>query len=168
MTAPLITRWDGEAFWPLKRFAAQCDKDFVVGEFYRVEIVEDRSDRSHNHYFAALTEAWRNLPDDLAGEYPSFEHFRKRGLIATGHYAERRFVASSPIEARKLLAFLRPLDEFAVFSIAGPVVIERKAKSQSRKAMGGPTFQKSKTDVLDWAASLIGITPSDIPEHEAA
>lgn len=39
---------------------------------------------------------------------------------------------------------------------------------RSRKAMGGPTFQKSKTDVLDWAASLIGITPSDIPEHEAA
>ena len=71
-------------------------------------------------------------------------------------------------EARKLLAFLRPMDEFAVFSIAGPVVIERKAKSQAKKAMGGPTFQKSKSDVLEWASALVGVTPSDIPEHETA
>ena len=165
---PIIFQWDGETMVPLRRFHNRVNAEFVVGEFYRMEVVADRSDRSHSHYFAALTEAWRNLPDDIAIDYPSVEHFRKRGLIATGHYDERRFVASSQAEARKILAFLRPTDEFAVFAIAGPVVIERRAKSQAKKAMGGPTFQKSKTDVLEWASSLIGVTPQDIPEHEAA
>lgn len=168
MSAPLIVQYDGDGFMPLKRFRERVNADYVVGQLYKVDIVDDASDRSRGHYFATLKEAWLNLPDDLAAEFPSVEHFRKRGLIATGHYDERRFVASSPAEARKILAFLRPTDEFAVFAIAGPVVIERRAKSQAKKAMGGPTFQKSKTDVLEWASSLIGVAPQDIPEHEAA
>lgn len=162
MSAPLTFAWDGDNMVPIASCRRAANEQFVVGERYRMDVVEERSQRSHNHYFASIADAWSNLPDQLAVEYGSAEHLRKAALIATGHYDERRFAASSPAEARKLVAFLKPTDEYAVFAVAGNVVIERKAKSQSRKAMGGPTFQKSKDDVLGWCAALIEVQPSEL------
>jgi hypothetical protein len=166
--APLTFAWDGDAMIPVMSCRRAANERYVIGERYQMTVVEARSQRSHNHYFAALHEAWLNLPDHLAVQYGSPEHLRKAALIATGHYEERRFAASSPAEARKLVAFLRPMDEFAVYAVAGNVVIERKAKSQSRKAMGGPTFQKSKDDVLGWCADLIEVTTFALNTAEAA
>lgn len=168
MTTPIVAQWDGEHLVPLRRFHNQVNAELIVGEHYRVEFVEERSQRSHRHYFAALHEAWMNLPDAIATEYATVEHLRKRALIATGHYDERRFIASSPVEARKLAAFLRPADGFAVISVAGSAVVERKAKSQSRKAMGGPTFQKSKVDVLEWCDALIGVEAGELEKAAEA
>ena len=74
---------------PLGRHHERCNELFVVGEIYRMNAVEERSLASHNHFFAALHDAWLNLPDE--------------------------------------------------------------------KAMGGPTFQKSKDDVLDFVAGLIDV-----------
>ena len=58
---------------------------------------------------------------------------------------------------RKIAAFLRPADEYAIISVHGIVVVEWKAKSQSKKAMGGPTFQKSKQDVMDFVSDMLRI-----------
>lgn len=160
--SPIIFRWTGEAMEPLPRLAKRCDERFVVGETYPLVEQEERSQRSHSHYFAALHDAWFNLPDALAIQFPTVEHLRKAALIATGHFDERRFFASSPAEARKIAAFLNPMDEFSVVSVAGNAVVERKAKSQSRKAMGGPTFQKSKQDCLEWVAEMIGVSVREL------
>lgn len=159
MNAPLIFTWDGEAMVPLKRFAKVCDRCFVVGENYRLEEVQDRSMRSHNHYFACIHDAWMNLPDDVALDFPSPTILRKHALIMTGYRTERKLVLSSAAEARKVAKFLQPgdEDEYLIISIAGNVVVEWKAKSQSVKAMGGPTFQKSKTDVLEFLAAMIRV-----------
>ena len=168
MSGPLTFTWDGDNMAPVAGCRRAANELYVVGERYRMDVVEDASQRSRGHYFAVLKETWLNLPDQIAGEFGSVEHLRKRALIETGHYDERRFAASSPLEARKLLAFLKPMDEYAVFALAGNVVIERKAKSQSRKAMGAPTFQKSKDDVLGWCADLLDVKPAELARAEAA
>lgn len=159
---PLYCTWDGDAFVPLQRFRRLANADYVVGEVYPLAIHEERSSVSHRHYFAVVHEAWLNLPDELAMEFRTPEALRKRALIEAGFYDERRLVASSPAEARKIAAFLQPASDFAVVSVAGNVVIERKAKSQSVRAMGKKTFQESKTAVLAVLAGMLNVTPDEL------
>lgn len=149
MNAPMQFTWtDDGTFKPWLRFSKACDKEFVVGESYSLAVLEERSANSHRHYFACITEAWRNLPDEIAVDFPTTESLRKRAMIEAGYYDERRLILSSPTEARKVAAFLKPADSFAVISVAGNVVVERKAKSQSVRAMGKRDFSESKQKVL--------------------
>ena len=156
MTSPVPFRWDGEAMVPLAGFGRRCDQLFVVGEVYRLIEEHERSSASHRHYFAAINEAWQNLPDKLAERFPTAEHLRKFALIKTGYHDSRQFVASSKAEALRLAAFLRPVDEYSLVTVAGAVVTVWTAQSQSTKAMGKKTFQESKDHVLDFVAVLIG------------
>lgn len=66
-----------------------------------------------------------------------------------------------------MAAFLKPVDDFALISVAGNVVIERKAKSQSIRAMGKREFQESKTKVLGVLADMLGVTPEDLASQSA-
>src|SRR6185437_11405948 len=141
---------------PLNPRAA--DRQYVVGEVYNLDHREDRSSASHAHYFAAVNEAWENLPDHLAERLATAEHLRKYALIATGYRDERSIVCSSKAEAQRLAAFIRPMDDFAVVSVSERLVVVLTAKSQSYRAMGKATFQKSKDDVLGYVANLIGTT----------
>lgn len=167
MSGPIILEYEGDGVFraPVKAMAVRCDKDFVVHEAYRMAVQEERSAVSHRHYFAAVHEAWMNLSDDLAMEFSSSERLRKRALIATNYFTERRLVASSPIEARKIVAFMmQRADDGTVFSVAGSIVVERVARSQSTgpNGMRKAEFQKSKQDVLDWIAALINVDPKTL------
>jgi hypothetical protein len=168
MNAPLTYQWDGESMKPLARFAKLADKHFVVGETYPLTVHEERSSVSHRHYFACIREAWLNLNDEDALEYTSEHRLRKRALIATGWFTERRLTTSSSAEARKIVAFMmQRADDGTVFSVAGNVVIERTARSQ-RTGVGGmkkAEFQKSKTDVLEWVAALIRVDLAALAER---
>ena len=172
MTSPIVFIWDGEAMEPLPHFRKRCDDAFTIGERYRMEAVEERSIASHNHFFAVLTAIWMSLPDELAVQFPTLEIFRKHCLIMTGFRRERKFVASSKEEARKLAAFLRPQtseDDYAIISLAETVVVEWKAMSQSRKAMPEKgQFHRSKQAVLDYAGDMIGVKPEELAKQEAA
>jgi hypothetical protein len=161
---PIACLWDGEAFVPRGRFAAVADRHYVVGEVYPMIVQEDRSSVSHRHYFACINEVFKNLPDEMAVQFATAEHLRKWALVSTGWYEERRLVLSTSAEARKVAAFLRT-DDYAVISVAGCVVIERKAKSQSMRAMPKGGFQKSKTDVLDFLSNLIGVTTETLASN---
>ena len=119
--------------------------------------LEARSNASHNHYFSMLCELWSNLPDEIADNFPSIEHLRKRALIATGYRDERSFVCASKAEAQRLAAWVRPDYDFAAISVHGAAVVVWTAKSQSLRAMGKREFEASKTAVLDWVAHLIGV-----------
>lgn len=160
MGAPLPYRWTGEAMEPLRGFARRADQVFVVGEVYRMEPIEDRSAKSHRQYFAAISEAWQSLPEDMSARFPSPEHLRKVALVMTGWRDEVSFVASSKAEAARLASFIRPLDEFSAGDVRECVVTRLTAKSQRERAMGRQDFQKSKQDVLDWIADLIGVSSS--------
>jgi hypothetical protein len=162
---PSLFRWDAEhsAMIPLRRTFA--DRTYVDGEVYRLGVIEDRSANSHSHYFAAINEAWSNLPDALSARYPTSEHFRRTGLIETGWCDTHTLVCSSKAEARRVAAFARPIDEFSIVVAKECTVTRYSAKSQSYRAMGKEDFQKSKDDVLAWAASQIGATKDDLTRN---
>lgn len=163
---PIAFQWDGEAMRPLHPKLA--DKEYVVGERYMLAPFEQRSVASHNHEFAWLHEAWLNLPERYAEQFPSAEHLRKYALIQAGYSNSHSLVCGSKAEALRVAAFIRPLDEFAVVTVNGCVVNRFTAKSQSRRAMGREEFQDSKTKIMDVIAQMIGVEPEQLARAKAA
>lgn len=164
---PLITTWDGEAFAPLPRFAKLCDREFVVGQQYRIVIEEERSQASHNHFFASIGEAWKNLPDDLADRFQTPDHLRKFALIKSGYADERSIVCASKAEAQRVASFIKPIDGYAVVVIHEATVRFFTARSQSMKAMGKQEFAASKQAVLDTVAAMIGVSADTLAANTA-
>lgn len=164
--APMINwRWDGEAMVPEGQFARRkADEAFVVGERYKMTVEDVRSWVSHQHQFAWLHEAFLNLPERYAIEpwAQSPEALRKYALIRGGFAHAQVFACRSKAEAKRWGANLRPLDEFTIVIVKGTVVTRYTAMSQSMQAMGGKEFQRSKTYVLDFVASLIDVAPAEL------
>lgn len=162
---PIVCQYDGEAFYPLKRFRRECDDRFVVGERYVLEEVQQRSAASHRFYFAALNECWQSLPEHLAPRFPTSEHLRKHALIKAGYRDERSIVCASKAEAQRVAAFVRPMDDYAIVMVSGAIVTQYTAKSQSMKAMGKEAFRESMDAVLNVLAEMIGSDVSDVVRH---
>jgi hypothetical protein len=157
---PMPYLWDGEAFRPAAPlFVRQAQDRFTPGEKYSLVEYLERSATSHRHYFIALNEAWQNLPETVAGEYPTVEHLRKRALIMTGYRDERSIMCADAAEATRFAAFIKPTDDFSVVSVHGPAVVVWTAKSQTYKAMGKRDFNASKDAVLGYAWGLCGVDP---------
>lgn len=161
-------RWSNRVLIPTARFSDAADEQFVEGACYWLNIEPERTERSHNHEFAAIAEAWKHLPDHLAEQFPSSEHLRKRALIDAGFYTEQVIDVGSAAGALRVAAFARGEDQFAAVVVRGPIVVVRKAKSQSRRAMGAADFQRSKQAVLEIVAGLIGVTPEQLSRARAA
>jgi hypothetical protein len=162
MKHPIYAQWDGESFVPMKRFAKACDQELVVGKVYCLDTVEDRSLASHRRYFAALNDAWANLREDLAEEYPSPEHFRKKLLVKAGYAKERVVVCSSKAQAHDIAAAFHDVDEYCVAIPFENVLKIYTAESQSMRAMGKKRFLESADKVLALAAEMIGAKPEDL------
>jgi len=165
-----MLRYEGEGEFRVlsNHWAARADREFVVGEVYKMAEQHDRSDNSHRHYFASIKNAWDNLPDTLLDEYPTPEHLRKKGLVACGYADHRDHVCASKQEARKLRGFVKPMDDYAIVECRENVVRVWTAKSQSVKAMGAKEFQESKQKVLDWLDDLLGVERGATARSEAA
>lgn len=167
MTAPVIFEYDGESMIPLRRFQRLCDRQYVIGQQYRLVEEQERSKRSHDHFFAAVDEAWKNLKEDIADNFASPDALRKWALIRAGFRDERSIVCSSKAEARRVAAFIKPMDEFAVVLVRDAVVKVCTAKSQSLKAMGRAEFQASKDAVLQVLGEMIGVAPETLAREGA-
>jgi len=157
--------WDGEAMIPAKRFRRAADLRFVVGESYVMDPIEVRSWVTHAHQFAWLKEAWLQLPEDIADEYPSPEHLRKRSLIEAGFYTETITDAGSHAAALRVASMVKGRDGFAVVIVRGPLVVVRDAMSQKMIGDGAPDrkrFQEMKQKVLEVVSELIGVTPEQL------
>lgn len=163
-TPPLAFVWTGDVMVPMHPSIA--GKHFAVDEIYQLVEHNGRSQNSHNHYFAALHEGWQNLPEHLAERFPTDEHLRKYALIKAGYHDSHSITCASKAEAVRVAAFVRPTDEFSVVTVTEATVTRYTAQSQSKKAMGRDVFQKSKSDVLDVIASLVGLQ-SDQLKREA-
>lgn len=168
MNAPIVFTWNGEAMIPVGHYIRIANKVFVVGMNYRLVEQKDRSRASHNHYFAAVEEAWKNLPEEYADRYPSPDHLRKWALCKADFADERSIVCSSKAEAQRVAAFIKPMDDFAVVTVRDATVRVYTAKSQSVRAMGKDEFQRSKTAVLDILAEMVGVTAAELQEHAGA
>lgn len=160
---PILCEWDGESLVPANAFwAKRADEQLVVGERYPIKVWQERSVNSHDHFFAAVSESWKNLPERLAMLFPTPEHLRKRALIDAGYYNEAIIDAGSKAAAVRVAAAIRAIDDFALVFVRDVYVIRREAKSQSYKAMGKKDFQESKTAVLDIVSEMVGVTPTEL------
>ena len=165
MAAPFLTQWTGEAFKPIGRNARDCISKLTAKKMYRLEIVEERSQASHNFQFAWLADAWRNLPEDLADMYPTPEHLRKRALIQAGYFDETIIDTGNRAGALRVASAWRAKHDFALVIVRGTIVIVREAKSQSRRAMKGGNFEASKTAIMAIIAEMIGVTPEELERN---
>ena len=149
---PLAFVWTGEVMEPLAPKAA--DKQYVVGETYQLVPHEDRSRASHSHYFAALGEAFKNLPEDLTERYPTEEHLRKWCLIKAGYRSERAVVCDTPDDAKKVAIFAKAMDDYCVVVVRDTTVMCRKEFQESKEAVLGvlSTLIKVHRDELSEAA----------------
>lgn len=162
MSVPIIFECFPEGMKPLKRFANVYGSEYEPTKLYTLVPVEDRSTATHNHEFAWLAEAWRNLPEDLADQYPSVEHLRKRSLIQAGYYDEQIIDAGSNAAALRVAAAFRSREEFSLVIVRQVFVVIRTAKSQSRRAMDRKTFQESKSKIMDIVSQMIGVEPATL------
>lgn len=165
MRAPIVARWDGEAFWPIGRCAKECDAERVVGQTYKLVDQEDRSAASHAHYFAAIAECWANLPEHYAERFQNPEALRKFALIKTGFATQRQYVSGSRAEAERFLKFYQGAEEYQLATISGNVVTVWRAESQSYRSMGKRRFHESKDAVLSFISSLIGVAPEQLQQE---
>ena len=166
LAPPMPFRWTGDAFEPLPRFQKLADERFVIGEVYHLEEHQERSAKSHRHYFAMIKEAWENLPETEV-RWPTPEHLRKWALIKAGYYDEKTVVCATKAEALRWTPVLvQASGEYAVVVPRGPVVTIYTAKSQSVKVMGSKAFQESKDKVLQIVSDLIAVTPAQL-DHQA-
>lgn len=161
--------WNGEAWEPEKRFRLICQAEFGEGEVRWLEEVFDRSPESHKHYFACLNTAWKNLPEEIALEYPTVDRLRKKALLATGQYTVTFFPCDSMAEAYRWAEYMaktNPDDEISVSYVRDKARVERRvADSQSYKAMTKRKFQESKDKVLDYVSKLIGVTSDELSRN---
>jgi hypothetical protein len=157
--------WDGEHMVPKSQRLA--DKAYVVGEVYMLVAHEERSMASHSHEFAWLKEAWLNLPEALADQFPTQEHLRKRALIDAGFYDETIIDAGTNAAALRVASAFRSREEFSLVIVRGPAVVIRTAKSQSRRSMKKQEFQASKEAILEVVSGMIGVKPAQLAGQAA-
>jgi len=148
------------------RFTWQCDQDYVVGQRYRMDVMEERSAVSHSHYFACLNEAWLNLPEDQSKRFPSPNHLRKWALVQCGYCHESHSVFSTKQDAITAATLIRKTDKFSVLTVHDNIVTRYEPESQSTKSMDKKRFQESKDKVLELLASMVGVTAKQL-EKEA-
>ena len=166
---PMLMEWTDEGtFKPLGRHAKQCDAAFVVGQRYMVEAEQPRSMAQHRHYFAQIKEAWSNLREDVAEQYPSVEALRKFALIRTGYCHETMKVFETHRDAVMAASFVAALDDFAVVDVSDNVLRCWRAKSQSVNDMGADEFRRSKEDVLRFVAGMIGVPLAALADERSA
>ena len=159
----MIVSWNGEVFVPIsKQWAKLADREYVIGEQYRVEVRHERSMASHRHYHAVIADAWANLPEALAADLPSPEHLRKHCLIKAGYCDMQKLVCGDNAEAIRAALLMKSMDTYSICEVAGRVVTVYRAKSQSIRAMGKAEFQRSKELVLSEIGKLIGADPAEL------
>ena len=153
----IVAKWTGEHFEALGQHHQRCRDTFEVGERVVIEVARQRSDASHKQYFAAIREAWMNLPEEAAARYDSPEKLRKWALIRCGYCEQHDFVMDSEERAIGLAMVMRKLDDYAAVVVRGNIVRIYRAKSQSLTAMGKDDFEASKRHVLDILSGQIGV-----------
>ena len=152
---------------PHQRFRQLCDRQFSLDEDYPLAPVENRSMASHNHFFASIQEAFDNLPEAWAQEFPSAEHMRKWVLIEVGFFHLEEHDFDTEKDAKTFAAAVRRRDEYARIKRVGTSVLIKTAKSQDHRSMKKEEFQASKVAVLEYVSEIIGVKRQEI-ENSAA
>jgi hypothetical protein len=159
--------WDAEnsVMIPTQSYLVRARRQYANGHKYRLEVREDRSSRSHAHYFACLKDIHDNLSDEQRTEYPTVEHLRKRALIKCKFYNMREYACETIRHAKNLEALAGQLDEYAIVVRKNDVVRVYTAMSQDLHTMDREKFTMSKNAVLDLCSEMIGVNRSTIEKQ---
>lgn len=147
----------------LDRFRAQ----FEPNKIYWLVEQHERSNESHNLYFAALALGFENLPEDKKGICPTVDDWRSFALIATDFYNTIVQVFDSKADAiagSVMVALLaKRTDDFVITEVAGNILTVYIAKSQKLlrtdpiNGMDKKDFEASKQAVLEYTCTFIGM-----------
>ena len=156
----IVARWNGQSFDLRPQHKALVSRMVNEGDGVILEISTPRNLAEHRAYFAEIARYFGSIPEQLE-EMPfasNIEAFRKHALIATGYADTQSIDCGSKAAAERIAHRLRSIGDYAVVSVRGQVVMHAVARSQSVRAMPNGEFKKSKRDVLDWMASICGVT----------
>lgn len=146
------------AMVPLQRYAVVAKRQYGEdGSEHTLTPLEERSMASHNQYFAAVGEGFKNLPEEIAPRFPSVEHLRGWLLCETGWCDEDEFTVDDEHSRKSLIKWIRDESPYAQIHQRGSKVLVRRPKSQSMAAMKKQAFQDSKRDVLDLLESMVRV-----------
>jgi hypothetical protein len=161
-----------EGMVPLARYAAEYARRYVLGKYYTLQEVTERSRESHNLYFKCVEVAWLNLPHGIAERFSTDarlgpDQFRKWCLIMVGLHDQTVEPFDTEEDARRMATILATQiakqEGFVVVSIdeaTRRVVTILVARTQKQKkndpnGMDKKDFEASKTAVLEYACSWI-------------
>lgn len=183
MPVTIVWEWDGEGLKPLPQYAREADRRFVIGERYLMDEFEERSWQSHKHYFACIKKAFENLPELLPENMRAVgnpDDLRKHALIMTGWHVAKQIPMPTEALAQSVMKGMSRgfKDEYSILTITPPdepggawIVTQFWARTQTNRGplrMDHKTFQKSKDDVLNWLADLIGVPLEELTRNEKA
>jgi len=159
---PVAFVWDGAAMVPLDRFRPLARRQYHPGQEYALIPYRERSDASHNHYFACIKKGWLNLPERMAHRFPTWKHLRKRCLVWEGYADHSEIPCVDEDAMAKMIAAIRKADEYAVMTRDGLVLNIWTANSQDHASQDHDEFQKCKDRVLGRICQLCGITMKEL------
>jgi hypothetical protein len=178
---PVLAVWN-EADLTFKvesRFGALARRQFVNGEEYPISVVEERSSADHNHYWAAVTNAWDNIRDPATLEILSSpDLLRQWAMVQGGKWCNTTIFAPLSKQAamkaaeraainfrhrgRYIEIVVRHSHDEETGEENGWAVVIKEAVSQSRSEMDKETFRESKKDVLDILSGIIEVKRKDL------
>lgn len=144
---------------------AAFKKQYQPGQRYVLTQHRERSGKSHRHLFSVIKETFDNLPDRWAEMFSSPEALRKYLLVRAGWCDAHTFTCETPEEAKRLVRYLKPIDEFSIVTAKDCVVTRYAAKSISEQNMGSEDFNAVKDKVLDIAAKMIGVSKAALTKN---
>ena len=153
---PIIYRWTGNVFEPSTNYQAHlAGQRYMEGQLVPLTEFSQRSEKSHDHFFATLHDQWLSLPEALSKDFPNEEVLRAHALIRTGYCNKRQLVCRSAKDAIRMATFMQPALPLSIIETDGCVVTEWTPESQAYRAMGKKRFQESKDAVLDYVRGLL-------------
>lgn len=167
-TLPLVYDGDGMFSTQSAHWHRRADEHYVVGQTYTMEEVQQRSSAAHARFFACVSEAWASLSDDLAARFPTPDALRKYALVMTGFRDAKTVPCATRAEALRWAAVVQALDSFAVVAIDGATVTVLTPQSQSYRSMGKKRFHESADAVLEYIATMIGVTGGELARQTEA
>lgn len=126
------------------------------------------ADKTRRYFFAALRDAWNNLPNAMHEQFPNAEVLRKHALIAVGHCDVITLTVGSKVAAAEIAAAFRLKDQYCIALIKGSVVQVYTARSMARRVLLKRDFREVADKVFHWIASTTGVDPAQSHDARAA
>lgn len=126
------------------------------------------ADKTRRYFFAAIRDAWANLPEHHRERFPNAEVLRKHALIAIGHCDVITLAVGSKTAAPTIAAAFRMQNQYCIANVRDSVVTVMTARSMARRVLLKKDFREVADKVFHWIAQETGIDPGQSHEARAA